>query len=897
MAEKRLFLIDGSALAYRSYFAFQRNPLINSRGEETSLAYGFATTIIRLINRENPTHMAVIFDSKEPTFRHKMFDAYKAKRKAMPDEMVEQLPRLDEMLETMKATVLRKPGFEADDIIGSIAKGASVKSWEVVIVSGDKDLFQLVNDKVKLFNLRKTSEAGEWFDREAVKGKMGVYPEQIVDLLALTGDSSDNVPGVAGVGPKTALQLLEQFGSYEKVFENTDKITRKKLKESLESNRETADLSYKLVTLDTEIECPVAYEQMKLPDLTSPDLHKLFLELEFTSLVRSLGGAEKTPEEAKQIEYKTIDEEKTLRKLAAEIKKAGIFAFDTETDGLDPLTCNLVGISIATAPERAYYIPISHDEGKNLDRDLCHKVLNPLLSDPGIEKIAQNFKFDYHVMTRAGYQISDFDHDPMLASYILDPTSRQHGLTALALKHFDYQMQPITDLIGSGKKQKSFATVPIDKATFYSGEDADITFRLNQVLEPEVEKISASSLLHDVELPLSRVLAVMERNGVRIDVEFLQRMSDEMAGGLEDIVHDIHALAGEEFNINSPSQLGKILFEKLDLKPLRKTAKTSAYSTDVNVLTELAKQHDLPKRMLDYRQLQKLKSTYVDALPALVNKQTGRVHTSYNQAVAATGRLSSTDPNLQNIPIKTELGSQIRKAFIPGGPGRKLVAADYSQIELRILAHYCKDKTLLESFRAGEDVHARTASEVYGVDIEDVTPEMRRLAKTANFAVIYGVSAYGLSQQSDMSVAESREFIKVYYTRYPGIKEFTEATLEQARRDGFVMTLMGRRRPLPEINARNRNVRQFAERTAVNTPIQGTAADMIKVAMIRIQAELDSMRSLMIMQVHDELVLDVEESELEQVIDLVTDKMENCIELRAPIKVDVGIGDNWLNCK
>lgn len=897
MADKRLFLIDGSALAYRSYFAFQRNPLVNSKGEETSLAYGFATTIVRLVNNEGPTHLAVIFDSKGPTFRHKMFDQYKAKRKAMPEEMVEQLPRLDEMLDKMKVITLRKPGLEADDIIASIATDAPQKGWEVVIVSGDKDLLQLVNDNVKLFNLRKTSETGEWFDREAVKLKMGVYPERVLDLLALMGDSSDNIPGVSGVGAKTALQLLEEFGSFDNVLKNADKIERQKLRESIQNNEEIARLSYKLVTLDTSVKCPVAYDEMRLPDLESPELHKLFLELEFTGLSKSLRTPTSETKQLESLDYRTIDNENDLKALIKQLRKSKEFAFDTETDGLDPISCNLVGISISKKEGEGYYIPVGHDEGANLDKDVCLELFNPVLADPKIEKVAMNFKFDYHVMTRAGYEISGFDHDPMLASYVLDPTSRQHGLSALALKHFNYTMQPISDLIGTGKKQKTFNTVPIDKATFYSAEDADFTLRLSRKLEPMVEEMGAAKLLHEIELPLSRVLAVMERNGVKIDVKMLEKMSKEMASDIEDVVHDIYTLAGHEFNINSPSQLGEILFKELQLKPVRKTAKTSAYSTDVNVLTELAKIHDLPKRVLDYRHLQKLKSTYVDTLPALVNPETGRVHTSYNQAVAATGRLSSTDPNLQNIPIKTEMGSHIRTAFVAADKNHILLAADYSQIELRILAHFSKDETLTESFREGEDVHSRTASEVYGVDLQDVTPDMRRVAKTANFAVIYGVSAYGLSQQSDMTVGESREFIKLYNARYPKIKEFTDGVIAKAREEMHVTTLLGRRRNLPEINSKNHNIRQFAERTAVNTVIQGTAADMIKIAMIQIQQELDKRESKMIMQVHDELVFDVKQTELADIRKVVTDKMENCLKLDVPVVVDVGVGDNWLDCK
>jgi DNA polymerase-1 len=898
VASERLYLIDGSALVYRSYYAFQRNPLITAKGEPTSVVFGFAAAILRLVNKENPTRMAVLFDTGKPTFRKKIYADYKATRKPMPDDMREQLPRLDEMLATMKLPTASKVGFEADDLIATLCRQATAAGWEVVIVSGDKDLMQLVGEQVKLLNLRKTADAGELFDREAVKKKMGVYPEQVHEFLALTGDNSDNIPGVPGVGPKTAVKLLEEYGSIENIFANVEKIKQNKLRENIAASDEKVALAKRLVALDYEVEINLQLEDLQLPELGSPEVRKLFLELEFNALARELGAPDEPSKipELKQ-DYQTVDAEPALRKLAKRMESVGCFAFDTETDGLDAINCKLVGISVAVAAGEAYYLPLAHEEGKNLDSQTCLEILGPVFADPRLEKIAQNFKFDYHVMTSAGYKLSNFDHDPMLASYILDPGSRQHGLDFLTLKYFNYRMQPIRDLIGTGKKQITFDKVPIDKATFYSGEDADFTFRLSEKLEIEVAAIGAAGLLHDIELPLARVLAVMERNGVRIDVGFLQQMSTEMAADLEGIVHDIHTLAGHEFNVNSPAQLATVLFEEIGLKPLRKTATKSGYSTDVNVLTELARYHDLPQRVLDYRHLQKLKSTYVDTLPLLVNDQTGRVHTSYNQAVAATGRLSSTDPNLQNIPIKTEIGSQIRKAFIPADSDHLLMAADYSQVELRILAHYCEDPTLVESFRNREDIHSRTASTVYGVDLGDVTTEMRRMAKTANFAVIYGVSAFGLAQQSDMTIAESREFIDLYYARYPRIKEFTESVIEKARDQGYVTTLMGRRRNLPEINSSNRQLRQFAERTAVNTVIQGTAADMIKVAMIEIQRELNKMKSLMIMQVHDELVFDMPRIEEMKLTALVRDKMESCVELKVPLEVDLGIGENWLACK
>jgi DNA polymerase I len=792
---------------------------------------------------------------------------------------------------------MRMPGYEADDLIATAVTRAKQRGWGVVIVTGDKDLFQLVDDTTVVWNLKKVSEAGEWIDREAVKAKMGVYPEQIIDLQALTGDSTDNIPGVAGVGPKTAVQLLEQFGSFEAVFANADQVKRDKLRQALIANKDTAYLSRQLVTLDKNAKYDMDLDSMQTPTLNTSELRRLFLELEFSFLAKSLGQPVEEKSNTDQ-KYKTIDTRALLEQVVGEIRKKKLFAFDTETTGLDSLSCALVGISLAVDAGAAYYIPLGHSglEAVNLDAKVCLEVLGPVLADPQIEKIAQNFKFDYHVMTRHGYTISSFDHDPMLASYVLDPAG-QHGLDALALKHFDYTMQPITDLIGSGKKQKSFADVPIDKATFYSSEDADFTYRLSNKLEPMVEEIGAAKLLHEIELPLCRVLAKMESTGVKIDVAFLAKISKEMAGELEKIVFDIYALAGKEFNINSTAQLSDILFNQLKLKPMHKTTKKTAFSTDVTVLMELAKLHDLPRRILDYRKLQKLKSTYVDALPKLVNAKTGRVHTSYNQAVAATGRLSSTDPNLQNIPIRSEEGSQIRKAFIPTDPQHKILAADYSQIELRVLAHFADEQPLIESFRNGEDIHKRTASEVYGVDIAAVTPEMRRIAKTANFAVIYGVTAYGLSQQSNMTVPEAKEFIDIYFKRYPKIRRFIDGTIVDARDKGYVTTLFERRRYLPEINSKNTALRQFAERTAVNTVIQGTAADMIKIAMIQIDGAMQGMKSKMILQVHDELVFDAHTSEIDALKAIVREKMEECVSLAVPITVDMGVGDNWLESK
>ncbi|UCD64041.1 MAG: DNA polymerase I [Candidatus Zixiibacteriota bacterium] len=903
--KKTLYLIDGSALFYRAYFAFIRNPLINSKGENTSATFGFVNSLLKIINDEKPDYIAIAFDTKEPTFRHEMYEEYKSTRAKMPDELVEQLPRIRQAVEALNLASLEKEGFEADDLIGTVARKAESEGYAVWCVTGDKDFFQLVTDDVKIYNPRGSAGEVDRYGPDEVADKFGVRPELVIDKLALMGDSSDNVPGIPGIGPKTADSLLEQFGSLEGVLAGGDGIKAKGVREKVTGNAELARLSRELVTIKTDVPIDFRMDDFVRRDINYDLTKELFLELEFTRLLKQLmpeaetPGVEERAASADRVDYRQVESVKQLRKLASELAGRKEIAVDTETTSLNPLQADLVGISLCDRARTAYYVPLGHsvDKQRNLPIAEALPIVKELLENPKVQKFGQNIKYDLHVLRRYGIDPEPIGFDTMLASYVLDPSARDKSLGFLAMKHFDYQMQPISALIGSGRKQTTFDTVPVDQATFYAAEDADYTFRLRGVLAPLIDEHEMNNLYYNIELPLIKVLADMERAGIRVDTGFLAGLSKEMDKKLESLTQEIFQVAGTEFNINSTQQLSHILFEKLNLPTRGKTAKKTGYSTDVRVLEELAEVHDLPRLILDYRQLTKLKSTYVDAVPRLVDPETGRVHTSFNQTITATGRLSSTDPNLQNIPVRTEEGREIRKAFVPADTDHTLLVADYSQIELRILAHYSNDPGLIKAFRAAEDIHARTAAEVYGVKISDVTPAMRRAAKTANFAVIYGVSAFGLSQQSDLTLEESKEFIDTYFERYPGIKEYMESAKQTARDKGFVTTLFNRRRYLPEIHSKNYNVRQFAERIAINTPIQGTAADMIKVAMIRIHQEMTGMKSAMVLQVHDELVFDAHKSEVDRLRRLVQTGMEKAVKLKVPVVIDLGTGDNWLDAK
>ena len=890
----RLILIDGSAVAYRSFFAFIRNPLINSRGENTGAVFGFVNSLNKIITDFKPDYLAVVFDTPQPTFRHDIYPEYKATRAKTPDELVAQLPWIDKAIEGFNIPTIRMDGYEADDIIGTLSVKAAARGIEVLMFTGDKDFYQLVTERIKILHPREFNI----MDPDAVKEKFGVPPDKVVDTLALMGDTSDNIPGVPGVRPKTAVSLIEEFGDFDKVLRDGPQKKKGKIASALKDHKEQAKLSYDLVTIKTD--CPI---ELKLDELTLSDpdnmtLVELFRRLELRGLAKkyALPEAESLfKEEGKEppADYKTVKSLSNLDKILAEVEKRKEVAIDTETSSLSSLKAHLVGISLSYQEGKGFYIPVGHDTGKNLPvQDVLERFSK--LFKSSVRIIGQNIKYDRQVFKNHKVYIDRPYFDTMIASYLINPGGRSYNLDSLVLEHFNYRMMPISDLIGSGKKQLSFAKVDIDKATFYSCEDADFTLRLKNLLEPTIKELRLEQLLHEIEMPLVTVLGDMEEAGVKIDIEFLKGLSKDFDRSLKTVEEAIFEETGEKFNLNSPRQLAVILFDKLNLRSTRRTAKGGARSTSVDVLEKLAEIHPVPRMVLEYRQLMKLKSTYIDALPIMVNPDTGRVHTSFNQTVAATGRLSSSDPNLQNIPIRTEEGREIRLAFIPAGDDYKILSADYSQIELRIMAHFASDKAMIESFKSGEDIHRRTAAEVYGVDINDVTSDQRRAAKTANFAIIYGVSAYGLSQQSELSLGESRDFIDIYFERYPGIKKYMEDIKKFARENGYVSTLFDRRRYLPDINAKSIQARQFAERTAINTPIQGTAADMIKIAMIRIADAIRDMKSKMILQVHDELVFDAYIDELDRLKKIVKGEMEGAVKLKVPINVDIAIGDNWL---
>lgn len=910
----RIFLIDGTALAYRGYFAFIRNPLRNSKGKNTSAVYGVANSLLKMRREEKPDYWLFVFDRPEPTFRDELFEHYKATREPTPDELIEQLPIVKDLAHNLGCKLIEMAGFEADDLIATLTKKALAHDFDVVIASGDKDLMQLVNDRVSIYNPRKAGAEIEWLDPAGVKEKFGVPPHQVRDVLALMGDNSDNVPGIPGIGPKTAVELILQFGDLETTLKAAPTIKRASLKEKLETYADQARLSLRLVTLHED--CPVEWtpEEWRATTLDEKVAARLFAELEFKSLIKWLSpevataalepsstpAPTATAGDDKLGQYHRIGSLEELKRIVGEIANSDWLAVDTETTSLSIIDAELVGISFSFRTAEAYYIPVGHaDSSANLPLQDVLDMLRPVLTGDRPKLIAQNVKYDAMVFAKYGIEFKRLGFDPMLASYCLDPGARAHGLDALAEQYCGHTMQPITELIGSGAKQQSFSLVDVEKATYYSAEDADYTFRLYEVMSPLLEPAGVDRLFEEIELPLAPVLGRMERAGVNIDREYLRGLSQTMEKKINDLVTRIYEAAGEEFNLNSPAQLGHILFDILKLAPVRKTAKTAQRATDVGVLEKLADEHPLPRLMLDYRQLAKLKSTYVDALVDLTHAMTGRVHTSFQQTVAATGRLSSTDPNLQNIPIRTEEGRQIRRAFVPRDKDHVLLVADYSQIELRLMAHFSGDPALVSAFRDAADVHARTAAEIFGIPESEVTPDQRRLAKTANFGIIYGVSAFGLSQQSDMSVGEAKTFIDTYFKRYPGVRKFIDQTIAQARTDGVVRTLFGRRRFLPDISSSNRQRREFAERNAVNTPMQGTAADIIKKAMIEIDRQLyqNGKRSMMTLQVHDELVFDAHKSDVEWLQQLVKSCMENAVELQVPLIADLGIGDNWLDAK
>ena len=881
----RLFLVDGSNYIYRAFYAIRE--LSNSKGFPTNAIYGFITMLMKLCRDYDPDYIAIVFDSKGPTFRHEIYDEYKATRKAMPDDLITQIPYIKDVVRGFSIPVIEEEGMEADDIIGTLVKTYSPKGIDTVIITGDKDLMQLVSDDVILVDTMKDKT----YDVEGVKERFGVEPEKVVDILGLAGDTSDNIPGVPGVGEKTALKLIREFGSIENVLENAGRVKNARVRKNLKEYADQALLSRELATIKTDIELDFDMDNFRREEPDAEALKGLFKEFEFSSLLQSL----KIKEEREEGEYHLVASESELDELTGILKDSKAFALDLMLNSAEPMRADIIGISICTDTQKAYYIPLAHDDDdapEQLRPDVVLKTLSPYLVDQNIKKYGHDLKNAVIVFSRNGIELQGLFCDVMVAAYVLNPSKRGFGLDDLAREHLDRELMPIKELTGSGSKAIPFSAVPLDRAMNYACTRADYAFRLAKVLVDEIEKDGFNDLLYNVEMPLVFVLSSMEEKGVLLNTELLKELSEQLAGLLGMSEEKIYLLAGETFNINSPKQLQVILFDKLSLPKGKRTK--DGYSTDVEVLTNLAKSYELPAEILGYRSLTKLKSTYVDALPALVNPETGRIHTSYNQTVAATGRLSSSNPNLQNIPIRTTEGKRIRQAFVVP-EGCVIVSADYSQIELRILAHLSEDETLIRAFNTDEDIHTRTASDIFGVFPEMVNTDMRRQAKVINFGILYGMSPFGLAKELGINQKLAKAYIDEYFLKYQGVRTFLDTILEKARKDGFVTTLLNRRRYLPEINSRNVSVRQFAERMAINTPIQGTAADLIKVAMLNIWKRLndENLMSSMILQVHDELVFEVPAGEKETIIDLVKREMEGVISLCVPLKVEISAGKNW----
>jgi DNA polymerase-1 len=886
-AKDPVYLIDGSAYIHRAYHAIQG--LTNSRGLPTNAAFGFTRMLIKLMEERTPVYAAMFFDARGPTFRHGLFAEYKANRPPMPEEMAVQIPYIKNITAAYRLPVFEMPGYEADDLIGTLSRRLADKGHAVVMVTGDKDFVQLVSEGVSIWDPMKETTT----DLHSVKETLGVEPLQMVDVMGLSGDTADNIPGVPGIGVKTALAMIKAFGSLENLYAQIDRLPRRKQQESLLQFRDQAFLSRSLAAIRTDVPVEADMEALRTRDPDVPALSALFRELEFRQLQQGLPQAS----DLSRKDYRAVLDARELGDLIARLKAATIFAIDTETTSRDPMRAELVGLSFAVQADQAFYIPCGHrylGAPRQLERGFVLQELKPLLEDPRLRKVGQNIKYDGMVLARHGIALEGVVFDTMLASYLLDPSKRAHNLDQIALDFLGHKTIAFGDLVGKRRGVPTFAEVPLDAAVPYACEDADMTRMAYEVLAGRLEEVGLTELMVTVELPLVPVLMRMEMRGVAVDINRLHELSKSFEHQLEALEGGIYGLAGERFNINSSQQLGTIFFEKLNLPVQKKTKKKTAYSTDVDVLTTLAKLHELPAMILKHRTLTKLKSTYADALIDLVHPETGRIHTSYHQTVTATGRLSSSDPNLQNIPIRTDEGLQIRQAFVPH-PGWRLLSADYSQIELRILAHCAEDEALSQAFRDGEDIHTRTASEVFQVEPRRVSPELRRQAKAINFGIIYGMSAFGLSRQLEISQKMAKTYIDHYFARHPGVKRFLDRTIEEARRTRRTSTLLGRIRLLPDINSSNPVIRQAAERTAINTPIQGSAADLIKVAMIRIDAALgqEGFKAAMLLTVHDELVFEVPPDEVAAVTRLVQKIMEGVWELKVPLKVNATTGSNW----
>ncbi|MGC8344620.1 DNA polymerase I [Pantoea ananatis] len=921
IAENPLILVDGSSYLYRAYHAFP--PLTNSAGEPTGAMYGVLNMLKSLLVQYSPTHVAVVFDAKGKTFRDELFEHYKSHRPPMPDDLRSQIEPLHEMVRAMGLPLLAVSGVEADDVIGTLALEAEKKGHAVLISTGDKDMAQLVTPGITLINTMTNTILGP----EEVEQKYGVPPSLIIDFLAMMGDSSDNIPGVPGVGEKTAQALLQGLGGMQSIYDNLDKVAdlsfrgAKTMAAKLEQNRDVAFLSYQLATIKTDVELDQPCEALRVSEPDVNALQALFSRFEFKRWLTDLQEGKwlqgtKSNRQAQQVltdepvasveatsllssdGYITILDQQTLDAWVEKLKNSEVFAFDLETDGLDTLTANIVGLSFAVAPGEAAYLPVAHDyldAPQQLDRDAVLAQLKPLLEDPDASKVGQNLKYDRGVLKNYDIELAGIKYDTMLESYILNSVVGKHDMDSLSARWLNHKTITFEEIAGKGKNQLTFNQIALEQAAHYAAEDADVTLQLHLKMWPELEKEAGpKKVFEQIEMPLLKVISRVERNGVLIDQAILAQHSKELTSRLAELELKAHELAGEPFNLSSTKQLQVILFEKQGIKPTKKTP-GGAPSTSEEVLAELALDYPLPKVILEHRGLSKLKSTYTDKLPLMINPVSGRVHTSYHQAVTATGRLSSTDPNLQNIPVRNDEGRRIRQAFV-AGKGNRIVAADYSQIELRIMAHLSQDKGLLDAFSQGEDIHRATASEVFGVPLSKVTGEQRRSAKAINFGLIYGMSAFGLSRQLNIGAGEAKKYMDLYFERYPGVLRYMENTRQLAASNGYVETLDGRRLWLPDIKSSNAIRRKAAERAAINAPMQGTAADIIKRAMIAVDDWLqkqtdDAVR--MIMQVHDELVFEIKAEAVDEASKQIRALMEGSMALDVPLLVEVGVGDNW----
>ena len=900
LERKPLFLLmDGHALIHRAFHALP--PLtVNKTGEPIGAVYGFTSALLKALDEIDPTHCAIVFDRPTPTFRHLQYEEYKAHRASTPDELRAQFKRIRELIAAFGIPAYEMDGYEGDDVLGTLSRQASEQGIDTVILTGDTDTVQLVNPYVKALLPRGMFKDTVLYDEKKVVERYGVPPTLIPDLKGLMGDSSDNIPGVPGIGGKTAAKLIQQFGEVEEIYKHVEEVKPPRIQGLLKEHESQAKLSVALARIVVKVPLDLDFDACARSGFNREAVVGLFRELEFSSLLARLpGGDGEDGAEAEErvsgggvVQYHTVRDEDALDKMIAEVRGAGYFAFDTETTSLNAMMAGLVGVSISSAPRVAYYVPVGHSSGAQLSRDLVIEKLRPLFEDEDLPKTAHNANYDMMVLANYGVEVRGLANDSMIAAFLIG--EKALGLKGLSFDRLGIEMTPITELIGTGSKQITMDKVSVESASPYAAADADITLRLSTMIEKELREEGLWEIMDEVELPLVPIIVRMQRSGIALDGKLLQGMSLELGERMAVLEAGIYDDVGHRFNINSSKQLGDVLFKELSLPSAKRTK--SGFSTDARVLEGLRGAHPIVEKVLEFRQLSKLKSTYLDALPYLVNPNTGRVHTTFNQTGSVTGRVSSNDPNLQNIPIRSELGGQVRHAFIAQDhPEWVLLAADYSQIDLRVLAHISEDPSLIRAFHDGADIHASTASYVYGVPMDEVTADMRRIAKTINFGIIYGISGFGLASRTGLSNEEAQAFINQYFERYPGVKEYMEVTKHKARAQGYVQTVLGRRRHFPEFNSRNHNVRMAAERMAINMPIQGTSAEITKLAMIGVQNRMDEahMKSRMLLQVHDELIFEAPMDEVEEMSGLARDVMASALELSVPLKVDVKMGPNW----